>query len=203
MTATQWDVSTYFASVESREFADAEERFGAEVQRLAALYDRHDVRGGATPDEPSVVLDEVVEATNRVLGELQLLRSFLNAFVSTDATDATAQAAMSRLQRASVELTTLTTRLDAWTAGLDLDAVVETSEIAAAHEWPLRKGLGRAEHLMSGQLLFGHTNQDSILIVRNAAGYGTIVFTGDLILNQNVRHTFPSSSGVGLGLGRY
>lgn len=149
MTATQWDVSSYFASVESREFADAEERFGAEVQRLGVLYDRHDVRGGSVPDRPAAVLDEVVGATNRVLGELQLLRSFLNAFVSTDATDAAAQAAMSRLQRASVELTTLTNRLDAWTAGLDLDALVDDSEVAADHEWPLRKGLGRAEHLMS------------------------------------------------------
>ncbi len=149
MTATTWDVSSYFPSVGSREFADAEERFGAEVRRLGALYDRHDVRGGSTADDPGAVLDEVVGATNRVLGELQLLRSFLNAFVSTDATDATAQAAMSRLQRMSVDLTTLTTRLDAWLAGLDLDGLVAESEVAAAHEWPLRKGLGRAEHLMS------------------------------------------------------
>lgn len=149
MTALQWDVSSYFDSVEGRGFAEAEERFGAEVRRLAALYDHHEVRAGSVPHDPAGTLDEVVEATNRVLGDLQLLRAFLNAFVSTDATDAAAQAAMSRLQRSSVELSTLTTRLDAWTAGLDLDAVVEASEVAAAHEWPLRKGLGRAEHLMS------------------------------------------------------
>ncbi|MEM9034934.1 MAG: M3 family oligoendopeptidase [Actinomycetota bacterium] len=145
----RWDVSEYFPSVDDRSFAEAEERFGAELRRLGELYDRHGVRGSSEPDDPAGAVEEIVAATNEVLARLQLLRSYLNAFVSTDASDAVAQAAMSRLQRASVDLTTLTTRFDAWVAGLDVDALVAQSEAAASHEWPLRKGRERAERQMS------------------------------------------------------
>ena len=144
----RWDVSSYFPAVDSREFTDAEERFGADVGRLSALYERHDVRADSTVTDPAAV-DEVLTETNMVLAQLATLRAYLNAFVSTDATDALAQAAMSRLERQTVELTNLTTRLDAWTTALDLDQLMSSSDEAAAHEWPLRKGFGRAEHQMS------------------------------------------------------
>ncbi|MEM9520538.1 MAG: M3 family oligoendopeptidase [Actinomycetota bacterium] len=147
-TLPRWDVSAYFPAVDSREFVDAEERFGADVGRLNALYERHDVRSDSAVTDPTAV-DEVLQATNAVLAQLSTLSSYLNAFVSTDAADANAQAAMSRLERQAVELTNLTTRLDAWTTALDLDALMASSDEAAAHEWPLRKGFGRAEHQMS------------------------------------------------------
>lgn len=147
----RWDVSDYFPAIESREFADAEERLGADIGRLGALYDRHDIRSGNTPDPDDAggILDEIVAATNATADQMSLVRAYLNAFVSTDATDAVAQAAMSRLQRIAVDFSNLSTRFDAWTAGLDIDGLVTSNDTAADHEWPLRKGAGRAEHQMS------------------------------------------------------
>ncbi|MEZ5282675.1 MAG: M3 family oligoendopeptidase [Acidimicrobiales bacterium] len=147
--APRWDVSKYFPGVDSREYTDAEEQIGARVGRLAALYDRHDVRRGSVPDDPTTAIDEVLAGTNEVLGQLGQMRAYLNAFVSTDSTDSVAQAAMSRLERVMVDLSNLTTRFDAWTEGLDVDELIAASDAAAAHEWPLRKGLVRAEHQMS------------------------------------------------------
>lgn len=147
--APRWDVSTYFPAIDSREYTDAEEQIGADVGRLAALYERHDVRRGSVPPDVAAAVDEVLADTNSVLGRLGQMRAYLNAFVSTDSTDAVAQAAMSRLEKVMVEVSNLTTRLDAWTEGLDIEELVASSEVAAAHEWPLRKGLVRAEHQMS------------------------------------------------------
>ncbi len=50
----RWDVSTYFPSLDSREFSTAEEQAGASLQRLGSLFDRHDVRGGDKALDPQL-----------------------------------------------------------------------------------------------------------------------------------------------------
>ena len=95
----RWDMTAYFPSLTSREFAAAEERLGADVERMAALYDRHQVRGGPplqlTEDRVNVFV-EVLEATNDLLERLRLLAAYINAFVTTDARNDTAAALASR-----------------------------------------------------------------------------------------------------------
>lgn len=147
----RWDVSSYFPSLSSREFAAAEEQAGADVDRLVALYDRHDVRGGdrTLDDDAVAAVDEVLTATNDVHEQLQRLRTFVHAFVSTDSTDTEAQAAMSRYQQLSVPVTALSSRLDAWVDALGVDEVVSRSEQAAAHDFPVRKAAQRASRSMS------------------------------------------------------
>ncbi|MEZ5230620.1 MAG: hypothetical protein R2710_29300 [Acidimicrobiales bacterium] len=88
--------------MESREFTTAEEQVGASIQRLTAVFDRHDVRGGdkaldATNPDPAAVaaFDEAIGELNRVTAELDLLDAYTYAFVSTDTTDAVAQSTMS------------------------------------------------------------------------------------------------------------
>ena len=154
MTALElprWDVSAYFPALDSREFAAAEEQAGADVARLVALYDRHDVRGGDKAlDEAAVAaFDEVVGATNEVHEQLQRLRTFVHAHLSTDSRDHAAQAAMSRLQQLSVPMASLASRFDAWCAALGGDDLVARSEQAASHAWPVQKAARRAERQMS------------------------------------------------------
>ena len=151
----RWDVSAYFPGPGSREYASAEERAGADVGRLVALYDRHDVRGAhdgddkVLDDDTVAAFDEVVRATNDVREQLQRLQAFVHSYVSTDARDAEAQAALSRLQQLAVPLTALGSRFDAWCAALGGDELVTRSEEAAAHEWPVRKAALRAERQLS------------------------------------------------------
>jgi oligoendopeptidase F len=147
----RWDVSSYFPGLRSREFAAAEEQAGADVGRLVALYDRHDVRGGdkVLDDAAVAAFDEVVAATNDIHEQLQRLETFVHAHLSTDSRDDAAQAAMSRLQQLSVPLSTLASRFDAWCASLGGDDLVSRSEQAAAHAWPVQKAARRAERQMS------------------------------------------------------
>jgi oligoendopeptidase F len=147
----RWDVSGYFPGLDSREFTAAEERAGADVERLVALYDRHGVRGGEHRLDDRVVdaFDEVVRTTNDVRERLHLLEAYVHAHLSTDSTDPVAQAAMSRLKQLAVPLSSLTSRFDAWCAALGDDELVARSTEAAAHEWPVRKAARRADRQMS------------------------------------------------------
>ena len=69
-------MTSYFPSLLSREFASAQERLGADVERMAALYDHHEVRGGPAvelTDERVGAFEEVLVTTNEVLERLRLL----------------------------------------------------------------------------------------------------------------------------------
>lgn len=115
----RWDMTAHFPSLESRELAAAHERLGADVERMAALYDHHDVRGGAPvelTDERLGAFEEVLASTNDALDRLRLLSTYANAFVTTDARDDTAAALASQLQMQSARVRALSGRFDA--AGL-------------------------------------------------------------------------------------
>ncbi len=151
----RWDVAAYFPSLTSRDFTTAEEQAGASMQRLTALFDRHDVRAGDkaldthAPNHGVVAaFEEVITELNRVTAEVDLLDAYTYAFVSTDTTDAVAQATMSRLMELSASMSDLRTRFDAWMAALGADALIAASAEARSHEWPVRKGALRAERQM-------------------------------------------------------
>src|SRR5438309_852923 len=86
----RWDLSPFYPSLESREFAAAHEGIGAGVARLTALYDSHDVRGGdpvALDDETLKAFEEVVNETNDLQDGLRLVNAYLYGFITTDARD--------------------------------------------------------------------------------------------------------------------
>ncbi|MEY2398357.1 MAG: hypothetical protein QOJ00_1531 [Actinomycetota bacterium] len=154
MTAAlpHWDLSDIYPSLSSREYAAAREAFGAGVVRLEALFGEHDVRGGDHLDvTPAAV--EAFEASlggaNEVLNELRRVNAYISSFVTTDARDDEAQAELSGLQQDAARLGKLRTRLDAFVARFDRDALVGASTVAADHAFPLERAALRAAHQMS------------------------------------------------------
>lgn len=148
----RWDLTPFFPSLDSREFASAHEGFGAGVARLAALYDSHDVRDGEPVELDRETIDafeEVIAETNALHDELRLVNAFIHGFVSTDAHDERAMALQSQLQAQAAPLRTLSTRFSAWIARLGADALVDHSQVAADHAWPLRKAELAARHQMT------------------------------------------------------
>src|SRR5579884_124568 len=148
----RWDVTAYFPSIGSREFASAQEALGADVDRLAALYEQHDVRGGSPrplDDAAIAAFETVMDATNSVLESLRLLSAYVNSFVTTDAGDEEAAVVASRIQARSARLRALSGRFDAWVASLGADKLIELSPAAADHAYPLRKAERAAAHQMS------------------------------------------------------
>src|SRR4051812_30888821 len=148
----RWDLTPFFPSLDSREFASAHEGFGAGVARLAALYDNHDVRDGEPVELDRATIDafeEVIAETNALHDVLRLVNAFIHGFVSTDAHDERAMALQSQLQAQAAPLRTLSTRFSAWIARLGADALVDHSQVAADHAWPLRKAELAARHQMT------------------------------------------------------
>src|SRR4051812_7521077 len=115
----RWDLTAFFPSLESREFAAAHEGIGADIARLTALYDEHDVRGGdarEVDDGVVAAFESVLAATNELQEQLRLVGAYLNGFVTTNARDDEAAAFQSRLQGEVAPLRTLNTRFAAWIA---------------------------------------------------------------------------------------
>ncbi len=152
MSLPHWDVSDVFPAIGSREYAAAREELGAEITRLTALYDSHDVRGGddRTVDDATVAaFDEVVAGTNDITERVRLLSGYLSSFVTTDARNDLAQGELSQLQAELSQLARLRSRFDAWVAALGDDALTTKSTVAADHAYPLQRSTLRASHQMT------------------------------------------------------
>ena len=148
----RWDLTPFYPSLESRELAGAHEGIGAGVARLTALYDIHDVRDGEPVelgDDTIKAFEEVVRETNELQDEVRLVNAYLYAFITTDAHEDRAPSLHSQLQTQLAPLRTLSTRFAAWVARLGADALIEKSQVAADHAWPLRKAEFAATHQMS------------------------------------------------------
>ena len=147
-----WDVSELFPGIESREFQLASEQLTADLGRLLALYDQHDVHAGPShePSEREVAsFDEVLAATNEFQEQIRPLTAFLYALVTTDADDDAASAWTTRIQTELAELRRLRTRFDGWVRALGPDALAGRSAAAAEHAHALRRAELSADHLMT------------------------------------------------------
>lgn len=143
----RWDVAGFFPSLDSPDLAAAHEGIGAGVERLAALYDQHDVRASEAPDPTAA--DEVLAATNELLDQLRLVNGYVHTFVTTDARNDRAQALAAELRAASAPLGPLRTRLDAWLASFDREALFAVSPVAADHAHAIERAATAAAHQLS------------------------------------------------------
>lgn len=148
----RWDVTPFFPSIGSREFAVAHEAVSGEISRLQARFDELDIRGGEplpVTDQVVAAVDEVVPAFNRLLAQMRLVGSYLYAHTTTDARNDEASGAQSRYQADTAPFATLDNRFDAWLARLDLGELTARSTEAADHAYALERGATAAAHQMS------------------------------------------------------
>jgi pepF/M3 family oligoendopeptidase len=152
-TLPRWDMTSVFPSLASSEFTAAFEKARGETQALVALFDAHHVRRRETRGvDPATVaaFEEVTARLNALFRGLQTLRSYINAFISTDAGNERAQALGSELQVAvGVPLDRLQTRYVAWIGTMDTPALLQASSVARDHEYLIRKAETLARHQMA------------------------------------------------------
>ncbi|MEY2431758.1 MAG: hypothetical protein QOC92_1483 [Acidimicrobiaceae bacterium] len=151
-TLPHWDLTSFYPGLDSREFSSAHEGIGAGVARLTALYDEHDVREGdpVELDKDSITaFEEVIAETNELQDHLRLVNAYLYGFITTDARDERANALHSQLQAQAAPLRTLSSRFASWVARLGAEKLIDVSQVAADHAWPLRKAELAAVHQMT------------------------------------------------------
>lgn len=148
----RWSVADVHASLEARSFVDAMERLDADITRLVALFDEHDVRAVAsrpvTADDGRAA-DEVVTAFNAVSLLLEELEATVYTVVSTDSRDERAQRLLSRLDTDGARVTPLLARLADWVHALGVDELARVSTEVDEHRGPLQRLDERSDHQMS------------------------------------------------------
>ncbi|MFM2078862.1 MAG: hypothetical protein RJA49_2752, partial [Actinomycetota bacterium] len=93
----RWSVTDLYESFDARPFADAMDRTAADVTRLEALFDEHDIR--ATAPRPvtaadGAAADAAIGAINAFRTNSEPLEAYIYATTSTDSYDERAEALM-------------------------------------------------------------------------------------------------------------
>jgi oligoendopeptidase F len=155
MTATtqrlpHWDTKSLYPSLDSPEFGRAFQDVLEGILKLEGMFERHGVRKLiSSADVDASAFETVTTDWNALLDLMRTVRGYIVCFTSTDARNDLAQAKLSELQMASVRVGKLGTRLEAWLGSLDLDALLEHSELARDHRYALQKSQFGAQHQMT------------------------------------------------------
>jgi oligoendopeptidase F len=152
MELPRWSVSDLHESFDSRSFADAMERVGAEVTRLEALYDELGIRAVSprpvTPADGEAA-DRLITAINQYREHAEVTEAYIYATTSTDSFDQRADGLLAEFTMQSVRERPLTARLADWVASLGVDELATVSSQVAEHHGTLAKLAARAEHQMA------------------------------------------------------
>jgi oligoendopeptidase F len=147
----RWDLQSVFPGVRSPELDAAVTEVVADIETLGRRFDELGVHGDGQPsaDEAAPVFDELVERLNSIVDRFSTIAAYVTCLVTADSRDSEAQARQSELRLLGVTLEKLSTRLTAWIGTLDVDALIERSEAARAHDFTLHRAKVEAGHLMS------------------------------------------------------
>jgi pepF/M3 family oligoendopeptidase len=151
----RWDVSQIFPELDSPEFDAAFSGAVTDIAALADFMDAHGVerREGLSVDAGTVrVFEDLIDRYNALQESVGTLGSYIHSFVATDSRNATAQAKRSMLRQYTVRLSQLSTRITAWLGSLDVETLIESSPVAAAHAFLLRQETIESSHLMAPDL---------------------------------------------------
>jgi oligoendopeptidase F len=152
-TLPHWDMTVVYPSMDSPEFAEGFSRVVHDINDLAKLFDTHQIMKQASPpsldDQTVQAFETVIQRYNAVLEAKSTLSAYITCFVTTNSHDTLAQARLSELQQSGVVLAQLSARFIAWIGSLDVEALIERSQVAREHAFMLRKAKVRAAHLMT------------------------------------------------------
>jgi pepF/M3 family oligoendopeptidase len=147
-----WSVSDVHESITSRSFRAAFERAAADADRLATLFDEHDIRRcpprPVTPDDGRAA-DAVVDTYNTTARQIAELHAYVYASVTTNSRDEHAQSVLSEIQLLDLRLRPLLARLVDWVDSLGVESIALHSAATAEHREPLALLAARADHQMS------------------------------------------------------
>jgi oligoendopeptidase F len=148
----RWDMSVVYPGLDSPEYERDLRSAVRALDELEGLFDEAQIDRTESPLNPDLaagILERVLPLYNALSDQVWTLGAYVYAFVSVDSRDEYAQARLSELERHSVRLTKLHTRLTAWAGSQDIDALMERSEQARQHAYWLQRARIAAEHMMS------------------------------------------------------
>jgi pepF/M3 family oligoendopeptidase len=147
-----WDMTVVYPELASKEFEEGFDSALNEIDGLVELFDKHGIEKREDVSLNDVTLEAfeaVVNRYNAVLEGIQTTNAYIMSFITTNSLNTVAQARWSSMQAKQVQLKLLATRFSAWIGSLDVEGLIERSQIAKDHAYMLRKAKVQSEHLMS------------------------------------------------------
>jgi len=153
-TPPRWDMTPVYPALKSTEFERDFRSLIDGITSLAALFDAEGIgkRDGVTlPASAEVVraYEAVTTRYNALQDDVRRVRAYLWSFITTDSRNDAAQAKLSELRLHLVTLDLLGVRYTAFLGLLDVEALIATSPVAAAHAFAVRRAAEAARHQLS------------------------------------------------------
>jgi pepF/M3 family oligoendopeptidase len=183
-----WQLTSIFPGLDSLEFEAAKTELKARVAALSEIMDARKVGAQEyVPVDPETValFGDLVERFNDLYTRLGTIYPYLSGFTSTDAFNDRAQAETSALAPLGSKLSFLGVRLTAWVGAMDAEALIEASEVAAAHAYFVRRSREEAQHLM------GDEAEELLSALNPSSGRAWAKLHSDLISRSTIKKTLP------------
>jgi oligoendopeptidase F len=135
-----------FPGLDSAQFEAALQALAEGLSTLQRSFDSLNIRKGNTE---LAGFDDVLSGFNQLMDHARLVNGYVSAIVTTDSRNQLAQARASEIENLLASARKLGKRLTAWLGGLDVDALLRSSELAREHEYALRKAVIGAQRLMT------------------------------------------------------
>ena len=148
----RWDMTAVYPGLETPEFEEGFDRTVRDIADLVDLFDRYAVGEKPPPAVEAAIVqffEKITTHYNSVQESARTLTAYINSFILTDSQNKIAQAKFSELQGALVALSLLTTRYTAWIGLLDIEKLIQLTQIAREHSYALYRAKEQAGHLMS------------------------------------------------------
>lgn len=148
--APRWDLSPFFPSVQSAEFADAAAALDRKLGEAEAFWVSNSITAGGKADV--AVLDSAIKSLNDIWEQARLIAAYLECLVTTDSKDDVAAAALSGFDVLMVRIQKLQTQFSLWAGGFDLASSAAVKETVRQHAFYIQNCQTRAKHLMDPRL---------------------------------------------------
>lgn len=147
-----WNMDSIYPGVESTAFKTAYRHVIKRIEELKAQFDQWHINQAENllvDDETISRFDTILTQINELNDTLSTITSYLHCLLSTNSRDDNAQAKLSELRKSLATVSLLGTRLTAWIGSLDVDALIERSEVATLHAHMVRRAKVESIQLMS------------------------------------------------------
>ncbi|MEJ2757840.1 MAG: M3 family oligoendopeptidase [Anaerolineales bacterium] len=153
----RWDLTNIYPSLESDEFAQANQAFIDQVDALEAYMQKHHMDPDAPlaetdPAKLAATIKGFLDRTNKALELGGTLQAYIYSFISTDSFNQTAAKALSVIQPVFVKAQQLgNVVFKAWLAKLadQIDTVIAQDETLQEHAFVLKETISLSKYMMS------------------------------------------------------
>ncbi|MBE0671383.1 MAG: M3 family oligoendopeptidase [Anaerolineales bacterium] len=153
ISATRWDLTNVYPSLESKEFKNAIKKYKSLLDEMEVFFKKASKADAKTdPKKLGKLLGESVDRFNEIFELSGTINPYIYSFISTDSRNQTAMRILSEFEQMSVQANILNTKFQAWVGKLGKPVVkkaAKTNPSAKAHEFTLLEAAEQSKYLMS------------------------------------------------------